>query len=139
MRRSGSCQLLGISLWPLLYSKIDRIFILEYGMLSEQVLSLTIRETREGWPLLAVETEVNGNSKRTNERSPFLVGSLGLRCWQEIFVLPWLLSSAQYKIFFSSKYTFPISLSSSPNKLGRQPCRVAHCLMRVSVYNAPIQ
>ncbi len=25
------------------------------------------RETREGWPLLTVETEVNGSSKRTNE------------------------------------------------------------------------
>ncbi len=24
------------------------------------------RETREGWPLLTVETEVNGDSKRTN-------------------------------------------------------------------------
>jgi hypothetical protein len=25
------------------------------------------RETREGWPLLTVETEVNGDSKSTNE------------------------------------------------------------------------
>ncbi len=37
-------------------------------------------KTSEGWPLLAVETEVNGDSKKTNERSPFLVGSLGLSC-----------------------------------------------------------
>ncbi len=37
----------------------------------------TIRETREGWPLLTVETEVNGDSKSTNEKGPFLVGSLG--------------------------------------------------------------
>ncbi len=29
-------------------------------------------ETREGWPLLTAETEVNGDS---NERCPFLVGS----------------------------------------------------------------
>jgi hypothetical protein len=36
------------------------------------------RETREGWPLLTVETELNGDSKRTNERDPFLVCSLGL-------------------------------------------------------------
>ena len=27
-------------------------------------------ETREGWPLLIVETEVNGDSKSTNERGP---------------------------------------------------------------------
>ncbi len=34
-------------------------------------------ETREGWPLLTVETEVNGDSKRTNER-----GHLSwLVCW----------------------------------------------------------
>jgi hypothetical protein len=33
------------------------------------------RETRKGWPLLTVETEVSGNSKRTNLRG----------------VLPWLL------------------------------------------------
>jgi hypothetical protein len=29
-----------------------------------------IRETREGWPLLTVETEVIGDSKSTNERGP---------------------------------------------------------------------
>jgi hypothetical protein len=35
------------------------------------------RETREGWPLLTVETEVNGDSKSSNERGglPWLV------CW----------------------------------------------------------
>ncbi len=38
------------------------------------------RETRERWPLLTVETEVNRDSKSTNERSPSLVGSLGLLC-----------------------------------------------------------
>ncbi len=36
------------------------------------------RETREGWPLLTVETEVNGGSKSTNERCLSLVGSF--RC-----------------------------------------------------------
>ena len=30
----------------------------------------TTRETREGWPLLTVETEVNGDSRSTNERGP---------------------------------------------------------------------
>jgi len=38
---------------------------------------LKIRETREGWPLLTVETEVNGDSESTNERGPSLVDPLG--------------------------------------------------------------
>jgi hypothetical protein len=37
-------------------------------------------EDREGWPLLSVETEVNGESKSTNERGPSWVGSLGFSC-----------------------------------------------------------
>jgi hypothetical protein len=47
---------------------------------------------------------------------------------QEIFVLSWLLYSAQYKIFFSSPYTFSMPLSPSPSKLGMQSCWVA-CLL----------
>ncbi len=39
-----------------------------------------VRETREGCPLLTVETEENGDSKSTNERGPSLVVSLGLSC-----------------------------------------------------------
>jgi hypothetical protein len=38
------------------------------------------KETREGWPLLTVETEVKGDSKRTNDRVPSLVDSLDLSC-----------------------------------------------------------
>ncbi len=37
--------------------------------------SVLDKETREGWLLLTVETEVNGSSKSTNERGPSLVGS----------------------------------------------------------------
>jgi hypothetical protein len=37
------------------------------------------RETREGRPLLAVETEANGDLWSTNERRPSLVGSLVCR------------------------------------------------------------
>jgi hypothetical protein len=60
------------------------------------------RKTKEGWPLLTVETEVNGDSKSINERVPSLLGSLGL--------------SEQYKRFFvclgcssqpCTKYLFP--------------------------------
>jgi hypothetical protein len=48
--------------------------------------TLEQRDYREGWPLLTVETEVNGDSKRTNERGPSLVGSLGLSCRYKRFV-----------------------------------------------------
>jgi hypothetical protein len=41
---------------------------------------------REGWPVLTVETEVNGGSKSTNERGPFLVGSLVLSCRYKRFL-----------------------------------------------------
>ncbi len=41
------------------------------------------RETREGWPLLTVETEMNGDSKSTMKGDlPWLVvGSLDSSCW----------------------------------------------------------
>ena len=32
------------------------------------------KETRKGWPVQTVETEVNGDSKSTNERGLWLVG-----------------------------------------------------------------
>jgi hypothetical protein len=51
---------------------------------------VTPRETRKGWPLLTVETEVNGGSNRTNERGPSLVGSFVIytrRAVTIIFVL----------------------------------------------------
>jgi hypothetical protein len=38
------------------------------------------RETREGRPLLTVETEANGDSRSTYERDPSLFGSLGSLC-----------------------------------------------------------
>ncbi len=44
------------------------------------------RETREGWPLLTVGTEVNGDSKSTNEWGPFIGWLVGLVVpVQEIF------------------------------------------------------
>jgi hypothetical protein len=48
------------------------------------------RETREGWPVLTVETEANGDSKSTYEKGSSLVGSFGSPV-PKIFVLPWLL------------------------------------------------
>jgi hypothetical protein len=74
------------------------------------------RETREGWPLLTFESEVNGDSKRTNERGSFLVGSLGLSCQYKRFLSCLGCSSRSgYKIFFFSSYTISIPLSPSPN------------------------
>ncbi len=55
------------------------------------ILSKGMHETGEEWPLLSVKTEVNGDSKST---------FFGLVVQtQEIFVLPWLLWPAQYKIY----------------------------------------
>jgi hypothetical protein len=51
------------------------------------------RETREGLPLLTIETQVIGDSKSTDERGLSLVGSL-IELFvtvQDIFVPPWLL------------------------------------------------
>jgi hypothetical protein len=42
-------------------------------------------ETIGGWPLLTVETEVNGDSQSTNERGPSLVVSLGFPCRYKTF------------------------------------------------------
>jgi hypothetical protein len=90
-------------------------------------------ETKEGWPQLTVKTEVNGDSKRTNEKGPSLVGSLGLSC-VSIRYKRFCSALVQYKILFSSLYTIlVIPLSPSPSKLDRQPCWVACLLVCVSV------
>jgi hypothetical protein len=49
------------------------------------------RKTKEGWPLLTVETEAKG-TQRVQMKEPFLGWFFGLFVTvQEIFVLPWLL------------------------------------------------
>jgi hypothetical protein len=61
---------------------------------------------------------------------------------QEIFVQPWLLLSAQYKIFISphcTVYTFSVPLSPWPSKLGRQSCWVAGLLLSVSGMNRALE
>jgi hypothetical protein len=55
---------------------------------------LRTRETIEGWPLLTVETDLDGDSKSKNERGPSLVGSLGLSCWHKRFLFCWAGSRA---------------------------------------------
>ncbi len=67
------------------------------------------RETREGWPLLTVETEVNGDSKSTNQKEPSLIG-LGLSCRYKRF----LFSLGCLKYFFLAVHFFN-SLPQSPS------------------------
>jgi hypothetical protein len=81
----------------------------------------TTWETREGWPLLTVETEVNGNSKRTNERGPSLVGLLGLSCRYRRFVFSLGCSSrpsTKYFFLTAHYFYFPF-LSPLPSDQGR--------------------
>jgi hypothetical protein len=57
-------------------------------------------QAKEGWPLLTVETEVNGDSKKTNERGPFLVGLLGLSNRNNEFLFCLGCSSRPIKKYF---------------------------------------
>jgi hypothetical protein len=61
-----------------------------------------IKETREGWHLLTVETEANGDSWTTNELCPSLVGSLGLSCRYKRFchALAGLVGPIQIMFFY---------------------------------------
>ncbi len=98
------------------------------------------RETREGWPLLTLETEVKGYSKSTNDR-----------------VLPWLVHCACHddrrdfcsalavqvgtirNIFFFTAHYFdtydPIAAYPASWAVGRQPCWIACLLQYVSLFN----
>ncbi len=92
------------------------------------------RETREGWPLLTVETYVNGYSKRTNEREPFpwLVRWACRAGTRDFCSALAAIAGPDPNIFFSSPYTVSVPLSQSPSKLGRQPCWVACLLVCIS-------
>jgi hypothetical protein len=92
------------------------------------------RETREGWPLLNVETEATGDSKSTNERGSSLVGSSGSSCRYKRFCPALGCSSwPRQKIFFPHPYSISIHLSPSPSKLGWQSYLVA-CLLNVRLW-----
>ncbi len=61
----------------------------------------------QGWPLLTVETEVNGDSKSKNEGCPCLVGSSGLSCRCKRFLISLGCSSrpsTKYIFFFTVHY-----------------------------------
>jgi hypothetical protein len=61
------------------------------------------RETREGWPLLNVETEVNKDSKSTNDNGPSLACCAGTRDF--CFALAALVGPVQ-NIFFRTVHFF---------------------------------
>ncbi len=88
------------------------------------------RETREGWPLLTVESEANGDSRSTGTHIKGVLQNLfvgHVMPVQEFFLLPWMRLSAQYKIFFlHCTLPFSINFSPSPRKLDRQLCRVEY-------------
>jgi hypothetical protein len=56
------------------------------------------------WPLLTVETEVNGDSKSTNERGPSLVGSLALSCQYNRSALAALVGPVRNIFFLTAHY-----------------------------------
>jgi hypothetical protein len=72
-------------------------------------------KTREGWPLLTVETEVNRNSKSTNERGPSLVVRWACRAGARDFypALTTLVSPVQNICFLTINY---ISLYVCPHR-----------------------
>ncbi len=91
-----------------------------------------IKETREGWPLLTVKTEVNGDSNRTNGRGPSWLFHYPCRPVQEILSCLGCSSRPSTKYFSSSPDTISLHLFSSSSKLSRQSCWVACLLICVS-------
>ncbi len=99
----------------------------------ELVLGLTVlqrdtvigRETKEGWPLLTVETEVNGESKSTNERGPSWAGSSAFSCrYKRLLSCLGCSSRASTRYFFSSPYT--ISIQFCPQRAVKTESRSMH-------------
>jgi hypothetical protein len=84
-------------------------------------MSVAERETREGWPLLSVETEANGDSKITNESGPSLVGSLVSSCRYKRFLSCLDCSSrpSTKYFFFLIVYTFFNSFFPIAQQAGR--------------------
>ncbi len=75
----------------------------------------------------------NGESKRTYERDPSLVGCSACRAGTRDLSLALPALVGQLQNIFSSPCTISTYLSPSPSKLGRQPCWVACLLLCVSV------
>jgi hypothetical protein len=87
----------------------------QFAKMEKGIFVLTSQAQR----LLTVETEVNGDSKSTNERGPSLVGSFrwARRAGRRNFILHWLLWSARYKIFFPHRTLFQFMCPHRPTTL----------------------
>jgi hypothetical protein len=84
--------------------------------------TIRTRETREGWPLLTVESEANGDSKSTSERDPSSVDSLGSSCRYKrfLFCLAALIGPVQNIFFLTIHYfNFFVPISQHVSSLGR--------------------
>jgi hypothetical protein len=85
------------------------------------------RETREGWPLLTIESEANGDLWSANERGPSLAGRLGSSCWYKRFYPALAALVSTVKNIFPQRTLFHLMCP-----LGRQSCQVT-CLKVFSV------
>jgi hypothetical protein len=76
----------------------------------------------EGWPVLMVETEVIGDSKRRNDRDSSLVGSLDSSCRYNRFFFPALaalVSPVQNIIFLTVHlFTLLVPFAQQPGQAG---------------------
>ncbi len=93
----------------------------------------TRETTVEGWALLTVETESNGDSK-----SPYEGVLLWLVLWALLagtrdFYSAWSALVGPVQHIFSFQYTISILLSQSPSNLGRKSWWVA-CLLLICVF-----
>jgi hypothetical protein len=80
------------------------------------------RETREGWPLLTVETEANGDLSSTNERGPSLVWFFGLSCRYKRFLCCSSQSSKNSFLLASNFFTLCVPIAQQAGQavvLGR--------------------
>jgi hypothetical protein len=80
--------------------------------------------TQVGWgrgasPLLTVETEVNGDLKRTNERRS-LIGLLVCRAGTRDFCYAWAALVGPVPKFFHHHYIISVHLSPSTSKAGQE-------------------
>ncbi len=89
--------------------------------------------SRGGWGgpcwLLILDSEVNRDSKRTNEKGPLLVGSWACRASTRDFCTALIaLACPVQKYFFPRHTLFQFLCPHRYSKQGRQPCWVA-CLL----------
>ncbi len=104
------------------------------------VTALHPERLERGGPLLTVETEMNGDAKRTNERVPFLVGSLDLSCRHKRFFFCLGCSSRpSTKYFFLNVHYFnsfvPLAQQAGQAAvLGRLSLSVCLCLHLMALF-----